>query len=48
MDQIEIYSGEEIISRVLMAPDIDELESLLEAYGSVFTVMDRAVAMPVH
>ena len=28
-----------------MAPDIDELESLLEAYDNVFAVMDREVAM---
>ena len=45
MDCIKIYSGEEAISRVLMAQGIEELESLLEAYDSVFAVMDRAVAM---
>ena len=45
MDSIKIYSGEEAISRVLMAQGIEELESLLEAYDSVFAVMDRAVAM---
>ena len=28
-----------------MAQSIEELESLLEAYDSVFAVMDRAVAM---
>ena len=45
MDSIKIYSGEEAISRVLMAQGIEELESLLEAYDNVFAVMDRAVAM---
>jgi 3-dehydroquinate synthetase len=45
MDQIEIYSGEEIIGRALIAPDIDGVESVLETYDNVFAVMDKAVAM---
>jgi len=45
MDQIGIYSGEEIIGKVLIAPDIDGVETVLGAYDKVYAVMDREVAM---
>lgn len=45
MDQINIYSGEEVISRIIVEESIDALEACLEAYPRVYAVMDSNVAM---
>ena len=45
MEQINIFSGEEIVSRVLVEQDVDRLEACLEQYEHVFVVMDSNVAM---
>ena len=45
MEQINIFSGEEILSRVLVEQDVDRLEACLEQYEHVFVVMDSNVAM---
>ena len=45
MDQINIYSGEEVISRIIVEENIDALESCLDAYPRVYAVMDSNVAM---
>lgn len=45
MESIEIYSGEDVISKVLVGGDIEGVEAVLESYPHVFVVMDREVAM---
>ena len=45
MEQINIYSGERVISRVMVGRTIAELEVCLERYAHVFVVMDANVAM---
>lgn len=45
MDQINIYSGEEVLSRILVADGVEALEECLEQYRNVFVVMDSNVAM---
>lgn len=45
MEQINIYSGKDVISRVLIDNDVEALASVLEPYRKVYAVMDRAVAM---
>lgn len=45
MEQINIYSGERIISRIMVEETIGELERCLERYPHVFAVMDANVAM---
>lgn len=45
MEQINIYSGEEIISRIVVEDGMGGLETCLEAYQHVFVVMDSNVAM---
>ena len=45
MERINIYSGEEIISHVLVAETVDGLEQCIEEYPHVFAVMDSNVAM---
>lgn len=45
MEQIDIYSGEDVISRVVVADGIDGLETFLEPYRHVYVVMDSNVAM---
>lgn len=45
MEQINIYSGKEVISRVLIDNDVETLASVLEPYKKVYAVMDRSVAM---
>ena len=45
MDQINIYSGEEIVSRIFVENDMNALEACLEPYRHVFVVMDSNVAM---
>ncbi len=44
MEQINIYSGKEIISRVVVAGGIDMLEDCLRPYGHVFAIMDGSLA----
>ena len=44
MDQINIFSGEEIISKVLMADGLTALGDILKSYDKVFAVMDDSVA----
>ena len=45
MECVEIYSGKEVISKVLVGGDIEGVEAVLESYPQVFVVMDREVAM---
>ena len=45
MEQINIYSGERIISRIMVEETIGDLERCLERYSHVFAVMDANVAM---
>ncbi len=45
MECVEIYSGESVISKVLVGGDVDGVEAVLESYPRVFVVMDREVAM---
>ncbi len=45
MEQINIYSGERIISRVITERTIAGLEPCLDKYAHVFVVMDSNVAM---
>ena len=45
MEQINIYSGERIISRIMVEETIGDLERCLERYPHVFAVMDANVAM---
>lgn len=44
MEQINIYSGKDVISKVLIDNDVETLASLLEPYRKVYAVMDSAVA----
>ena len=45
MEQINIYSGERIISRIMVEENIESLEACLDRYPHVFAVMDSNVAM---
>ena len=45
MEQINIYAGERIISRIMVEETIADLEKCLERYPHVFAVMDANVAM---
>lgn len=45
MNEIDIYSGDEVISRIYVADGIDRVEGILQQYDKVFAVMDRSVAM---
>ena len=44
MEQINIYSGEKVISRILVEGTLDGLMQALEPYRRVFAVMDSNVA----
>lgn len=44
MEQINIYSGKKVISRIVAADSLKELEACLEPYRSVFALIDRNVA----
>ena len=44
MEQINIYSGKDVISRVIIDNDVETLASLLEPFRKVYAVMDSAVA----
>ena len=45
MEQINIYDGEQVISRILVEDGVDRLEACLEPYEHVYVVMDNNVAM---
>ncbi len=45
MDQINIYSDKDVISRIIVRDGLDGLETALASYDKVYAVMDRAVAM---
>ena len=45
MEQINIYSGERVISRIMVERTVAALEPYLEKYQHVFVVMDSNVAM---
>lgn len=45
MEEIDIYSADEVISRIYVEDDIEMLEDCLEQYPHVFAVMDKYVAM---
>ncbi len=45
MEQINIYSGERVISRIYVAKEMEVLEQILDRYPHVFAVMDANVAM---
>lgn len=45
MEQVNIYSGSEPISRIIIGQDVEGVGELLDCYGHVFAVMDGAVAM---
>lgn len=44
MEQINIYSGRKVISRIVTAEEIQDLRACLEPFRSVFAVVDRNVA----
>ncbi len=46
MEQINIYSGKEIISRIFVEDGIEALGGCLEPYHNVFAVVDERVAGP--
>lgn len=45
MEHINVYSGERVISRIMVGETIAELEGVLERYPRIFAVMDANVAM---
>ena len=45
MDQINIYSADEVISSIIVEDGIEALEACLEPYAGVYVVMDSNVAM---
>lgn len=45
MDKINIYSGDEVISSILVEDTLAGLQRALAPYKSVYAVMDKAVAM---
>ena len=45
MEQINIFSGDEVVSRVFVEHGVYRLEACLEQYEHVFAVMDSNVAM---
>lgn len=45
MEQIEIYAGAEIISRIVVAEDTGALGECLRPYSHIYAVMDSSVAM---
>ena len=45
MEQINIYDGEQVISRLLVEDGVERLEACLEPYEHVYVVMDSNVAM---
>ena len=45
MEQINVYEGEQVISRILVEDGIEGLETCLEQYRHVFVIMDSNVAI---
>jgi len=45
MEQINVFSGDRVISRIVVEKGIEGLEACLEPYHHVFAVMDSNVAM---
>lgn len=45
MEQINIYDGAQVISRILVEDGVEGLEACLEQYEHVYAVMDENVAM---
>lgn len=45
MEQINVYEGEQVISRILVEDGIEGLEACLEQYRYVFVIMDSNVAI---
>lgn len=45
MEQINVYEGEQVISRILVEDAIEGLEACLEQYRHVFVIMDSNVAI---
>ena len=45
MEQINIYNGEEVISKIYVEDGMEMLEACLKPYEHVFVVMDSNVAM---
>lgn len=45
MKEIDIYSEDKVISRILVAEGIEGIEQVLKPYRKVFAVMDKAVAL---
>lgn len=45
MEHINIYSGERVISRIMLGETVADLERVLDRYLHVFAVMDANVAM---
>ena len=45
MEQINIYSRDKVISRILVADGLDAIGEILKSYDKVYAVMDDAVAM---
>ena len=48
MEQINIYEGEQVISRILVQEGVEGLEECLEQYEHVYAVMDENVAMKCY
>lgn len=48
MEQINIYDGEQVVSRILVEEGVERLEACLEQYEHVYTVMDENVAMKCY
>ncbi len=44
MEQINIYSGETVISRIVAGCDLNGLKQCLEPYGHIFAVLDSNIA----
>ena len=45
MEEVNVYSGNEVISRVIVQEDVEGIECLLNSYDNIYAVMDGSVAM---
>ena len=48
MEQINIYDGNQVVSRILVEEGVERLEACLEQYEHVYAVMDENVAMKCY
>ena len=48
MEQINIYDGNQVVSRILVEDGVERLEACLEPYEHVYAVMDENVAMKCY